>query len=127
MVLKSLQNNVKMAHMLFFALVIDQDVVNEVDNKLAQLQHEYGVHQIHEMCRSIGEPKRYNQILIQPVPSGESGLRSVFRVNLDLMIARTKIDVAHFYTGKLIEKNVDAGQWIFVLDSDGIQRPVVNA
>jgi hypothetical protein len=31
-----------------------------------------------------------------------------------------------FSIGKLVEKNVDAGQWIFVLDSDGIQRPVVN-
>jgi hypothetical protein len=32
----------------------------------------------------------------------------------------------NFSTGKLVEKNVDVGQWIFVLDSDGIQRPVVN-
>jgi hypothetical protein len=31
-----------------------------------------------------------------------------------------------FSTDKLIKKNVDAGQWIFVLDGDGIQRLVVN-
>jgi hypothetical protein len=63
-----------------------------------------------------------NQILIQPVPGGESGFRNVFRVDLDLIITRTKIDLRKdFYTDKLIKKNVDAGQLIFVLDSDIIQ------
>jgi hypothetical protein len=43
------------------------------------------------------------------------------------MITRTKINYGKdLCTSKLIKKNVDAGQWIFVLDSDGIQRPVVN-
>jgi hypothetical protein len=38
-----------------------------------------------------------------------------------------KIDLGKdFRIGKLIKKNVDAGQCIFVLDSDNIQRPVVN-
>jgi hypothetical protein len=123
MVPMSLQNNVKMPRMLFCTLGIDQDVVNVDNDKLVQLRHEYGVHQVHEMCRSIGEPKRHNQILIQPVPGGESGLSNVFRADLDLMITRTKVDLGKdFCTGKLIEKNVDAGQWIFVLDSDGYSK-----
>jgi hypothetical protein len=114
--------------MLFFTLGIDQNVINEDNNKLVQLRHEYGVHQVHEMCRSIGEPKRHNQVLIQPVPGGESDLRNVFSVDLNLMITRTKINLRKdFCTGKLIEKNVDVRQWIFVLDDDSIQRPVVNA
>jgi hypothetical protein len=29
-------------------------------------------------------------------------------------------------TGKLIKENVDAGQWVLVLDGDGIQRLIVN-
>jgi hypothetical protein len=57
MVLKSLQNNAEMPHMLFFALRIDQDVVNDDNDKLFQLCHEYGVHRVHEICRSIGESK----------------------------------------------------------------------
>jgi hypothetical protein len=57
MVPKPLQNNVKMSRILFFTLGIDQDVINEDHDKLVQLWHEYGVHQVHEMCRSIGEPK----------------------------------------------------------------------
>jgi hypothetical protein len=78
MVLKSLQNNAEMPRMLFFILGVDQDVVNEDHNKLVQLWHEYGVHQVHEMCRSINESKWYNQILIQPVPGGEGNIRNVF-------------------------------------------------
>jgi hypothetical protein len=43
------------------------------------------------------------------------------------MITQTKIDLRKdFYTGKLIEQNVDARKWILVLDRDDIQRPVVN-
>jgi hypothetical protein len=64
MVLKSLQNNSEMSCMPFFTLGIDQDVINEYYDKLVQLHHEYGVHQVHEMCRSIGESKRHNKILI---------------------------------------------------------------
>jgi hypothetical protein len=79
------------------------------------------------MCRSISESKRYNQILIQLIPDGEGSLRNIFRVDLDLMITRTKINLGKdFNTSKLIEKDVDAMQWIFVLDGDGIPRPVIN-
>jgi hypothetical protein len=57
MVVKSLQDNTKVSLMLFFILGVDQDVVNEDHEKLVQLRHEYGIHQVHEMCRSIGESK----------------------------------------------------------------------
>jgi hypothetical protein len=111
MVTKLLQNNLKVLLMLFFILGVDQDVINEHHDKLVQLRHEYGVHQVHEMCRGIGESKRHNQILIQRIPGGECSLRDVFRVNLDLVITRTNIDLGEdLSTGKLIEKNVDAGQ-----------------
>jgi hypothetical protein len=116
-----------MLRMLFFIFGIDQYVVNEDHDKLVQLQHEYRVHQVHEMCRSIGESKRHNQILVQPVLGGEDSLRDIFWTDLDLMITRTEINLGkNSCTGKLIIENVDAGQWIFVLDGDVIQRSVVN-
>jgi hypothetical protein len=86
MVSKSLQNNAEMSCMLIFTLGIDQDVINEDHDKLVQLWHEYRVHQVNEICRSIGESKRHNQILIQPVPGGEDSLRNVFWVDFDLVI-----------------------------------------
>jgi hypothetical protein len=57
MITKSLQNNPKMLLMLFFILGVDQDVINEYHVELVQLQHEYGVHQVHEVCGNIGESK----------------------------------------------------------------------
>jgi hypothetical protein len=78
MVSKSLQNNLEVLRMLFFTLGIDQVVINEDHDKLIQLWHEHGVHQVHEMCRSIGESKRHNQILVQSVPSREDSLRNIF-------------------------------------------------
>jgi hypothetical protein len=52
-----LQNNAEVPCMLFLTLGIDQDVVNEDNDKLIQLRHEYKVHQVHKICRSIGESK----------------------------------------------------------------------
>jgi hypothetical protein len=72
--------------MLLFTLGVDQDVVNEDHDKLVQLRHKHGVHQVHEMCRSIGESKRHNQIPVQPIPVGEGSLRNILRTDFDLMI-----------------------------------------
>jgi hypothetical protein len=120
MVVKSLQDNTKMLLMLFFILGVDQDVINEDHIKLVQLQYEYIVHQVHEIYRSIGESKRHNQILIQPIPTGEESLRNVFQMDLDLMVTRMEIDLQKdIRIGKLI-KNVDTGQRVLVLDGDGI-------
>jgi hypothetical protein len=48
-------------------------------------------------------------------------------MDLDLMITQMKIDLREdLSTGKLIKKNVDAGQWIFILDGDSIQGLVIN-
>jgi hypothetical protein len=83
----------KMLLMLFFILGVDQDVINKDHDKLVQLQHEYRVHQVHEICRSIGEFQRHNQILIQPIPGGEGSLRDVFQTDLDLMVTLMEIDL----------------------------------
>jgi hypothetical protein len=110
MVTKSLKNNLKVLPMLYFILGVDQDVINEDHNKLVQLQHEYGVHQVYEMCRGVGESERHNQILIQPIPGRECGLMNIFWADLDLMVAQTKIDLGEdLNIGKMIKKNVDAG------------------
>jgi hypothetical protein len=80
MVSKSLQNNSEMLCMLLFALGVDQDVVDEDHDELVQLRHEYRVHQVHKMCRSIDESKRitkysYNPYLVEKVVLGTSSER----------------------------------------------------
>jgi hypothetical protein len=126
-VTKLLQNNLKLLLMIFFSLGVDQDIINEYHHKLVQLQHEYGVYQVHEMCMSIDESKQHNQILTQPVPSGECSFRNIFRTDLDLMITQMEIDLGEdFSTGKLIKQNIDVGQWIFVLDGGDIQSLIIH-
>jgi hypothetical protein len=82
-----------MPFMLFLVLRIDQDVINEDQDKLVQLCHEYRVYHVHEVSRSIGQPEWHHQILIETVLSGESSLRNIFFTDLDLMITRSKIDL----------------------------------
>jgi hypothetical protein len=73
------------------------------------------------MCRSIGESKQHNQILIQLIPGEECSLRNIFWMDLDLVIARMEIVLReNLSTNKLIKNNVNAGQKILVLDGDGI-------
>jgi hypothetical protein len=75
------------------------------------------------MCRSIAKSKQHNQILIQLIPGGEGSLSNVFQTDLNLIITQTDINLGKdLSTSKLIKKNFDAGQRIFVLDGDDIQR-----
>jgi hypothetical protein len=40
---------------LFLVLRIDQYVINEDDDELVQLFHEYRVHQVHEVSGGVGQ------------------------------------------------------------------------
>jgi hypothetical protein len=45
MITQSRKHNAELSLMLFLVLRIDQDVINEHQNKLVQLCHEYIIHQ----------------------------------------------------------------------------------
>jgi hypothetical protein len=60
MVSKTLENNVQVLSMIFLILRINRDVINKNHNKLIKFRHEYRIHEIHEVGRSICEPKRYD-------------------------------------------------------------------
>jgi hypothetical protein len=78
MISQSLKHNAEMLFILFLAIRIDQDVINEDHDKLVKLCHEYRVHQIHEVSRGNGQPKRYHQILIETITGGENSLGDIF-------------------------------------------------
>jgi hypothetical protein len=50
--------------MIFLILGINKDVINKNHNELIEFGHEYRIHEIYEVGRSICEPERYDQILI---------------------------------------------------------------
>jgi hypothetical protein len=73
-------------------------------------------------CHSIGHCCQNYQ------DGGIFVLGQCFQTDHDLMITQIEIGLKkYFSTGKLIKKNVDTGQRIFVLDGDGIQRSVINS
>jgi hypothetical protein len=81
----------------------------------------------HDGGVTIGKLKWHDQVLIQPIPSWECSLRDVFWTDLDLMITRMKIYLGEYLcTDQLIKQDINTREWIFVLDSDSIQRPMRN-
>jgi hypothetical protein len=64
MVTEMLENNVQVLSMIFLILGINKDVINKNHEELFKLGHEYRIHEIHEVGRSIGETERHDQILI---------------------------------------------------------------
>ena len=73
--------------MVCLILRINQDIIDKHNHELAELEHEYRIHQIHEVGRSICQSKRHDQILVQAIPSGESYFRYILYPDLNLMIA----------------------------------------
>jgi hypothetical protein len=93
MITQSLKHNAEMLFVFFLTFRKDQDIVNEDHNKLVQFFHENRIHQVHEVSRGVGQTKGHHQILIETVSSGESGLLDIFFMDLDLMIARMKVNL----------------------------------
>ena len=70
---QSRQNNSQMLCMICLILRVNQDIIDKHDHELVKLGHEHQIYQVHEIGRSIRQSERHDQILIQAVPSGESG------------------------------------------------------
>jgi hypothetical protein len=64
-----------MFSMLFFILRIDKNIIDENYYELVQFWHEYQIHQVHKVCRSICQSKGHDKILEQAIMSRESHLR----------------------------------------------------
>src|SRR3954466_13979118 len=87
MLSKLLKYQTQMSFMLFFALGVDQNVIDENDNKLVKELRENLVHHIHEISWCIGQTKWHYGVLIQSIPCGESCLRYVLFSYLELEIS----------------------------------------
>jgi hydrogenase maturation factor len=76
----------------------------------------------------IGQTKRHHQILIKTVSGGEGSLWDIFFMDLDLMIARTKVNLRKdLCSNQLIEQEINVGQWILVLDGYCIEWLIIDA
>jgi hypothetical protein len=128
MITQSLKHNVEMFFMLFLTLRKYQGVINENHVKLVQLFHESRVHQVHEVSGGIGQTKGHYQMLIETVSGGESSLWDIFFTYLNLIIAKTKVNLReNLCFNQLIEQEINVGQLILVLDDNRIEWLVINA
>jgi hypothetical protein len=128
MITQSLKHNVEMFFMLFLTLRKYQGVINENHVKLVQLFHESRVHQVHKVSRGIGQTKGHYQMLIETVSGGESSLWDIFFTYLNLIIAKTKVNLReNLCFNQLIEQEINVGQLILVLDDNRIEWLVINA
>jgi hypothetical protein len=128
MITQSLKHNAEMLLMLFLTFRKDQDVIYEDHNKLVELFHENRVHQVHEVSGGVGQTKRHHQILIKTISGGESSLWDIFFMDLDLMIARMKVNLQKgLCSNQLIEQEVNTGQWIIVLHGYYDEWSIIDA
>ena len=73
--------------MVCLILQVNQDIIDKHNHELIELGHEYQIHQVHEVGKSIRQSKRHDQILIQTIPSEESYFRYIFWPDVNLMLA----------------------------------------
>ena len=80
-----------MLFMLLFGLGVDENVVDEHNDKLVQKVHEDLIHEIHEISGGIGQSKRHDVVLIQPISGGKGSFWNVGGLDFQLMISSSKI------------------------------------
>jgi hypothetical protein len=127
MISQTLKDNSEMFGMLLLIFGIDKDIIDKVHYKFVELRHKHGVHEVHEVGWGIRETKGHHQELVKTITSGEGSFTNVTRSNFDLMVTRTKVDLGeNSGSSQLIEKNVDSGKRVFVLDSHCIEWSVIH-
>jgi hypothetical protein len=127
MISQTLKDNSEVFGMFFLAFGIDENIIDKDHDEFIEFCHEHGVHAVHEVGWGIRETKRHYQELVKTITSGGSGFRNVTRSNLDLVITRIKVNLREdFGSSQLIEKNIDSGKGVFVLDGDCIERSVIH-
>jgi hypothetical protein len=86
-----LKYNSEVLFVFFYSLQIYKNIVNEYHDKLVQLRHEDKLHEVHEVCWCIHQPKGHDKILIETISNREGCLGYIFGTNLDLVIAEAEI------------------------------------
>jgi hypothetical protein len=74
MIPQSLKHDSQMLFVFYRTLRIYKFVIDEDHDKPIQLQCEYRVHEVHEVCRHICQPKRRNEVLKELVSHREEHL-----------------------------------------------------
>ncbi|GJV24854.1 hypothetical protein Tco_1377549 [Tanacetum coccineum] len=104
--------------MLLSALGIDQNIIDEHDHESIQIRFAHPIHQIHEYCRCVSQPKRHYLELVVTIAIPKCSLWNVFLMNSKLVITRSQVDIrVDSRPLELIKQVVDSRKWVLVLHS----------
>jgi hypothetical protein len=90
--------------MFFFAVGVNQHIIDEHNEKLVQIFHKDLVCQIHKVGRDFYQSKIHHCLLVRTIPQNEERLKKVTFLYLQLILSRSKIDFReHTCTIELIK------------------------
>ena len=128
MIKENLQYKIHMLEMLIPCFTIDEDIIKEDHNEVSQVGMENFIHQFLESGRSIYEAKWHDQKFIMAIMCADSYFRDIIRMDPNLVISRTKIQLGEkMSTIKLIKKLIKNMNWKLILDCDVINCSKFNA
>ena len=108
MVTEPLKNCSEVVLVLFFAFLVNEDVIDEYHDKLVQEIHKHLIHHMHEKVWGVGETEWHNRIFIKTVPSGERGLGNIFLLDFEFMISGPQINLREYFgPTELIKKIIN--------------------
>jgi hypothetical protein len=97
-----------MLSVIFLILRINQDVIYKYHHELVQFGHKHQIYQVYEVCGGVGQSKGHNKIFIETVSCRESSFWNIFKMNFNLMITRSQINLGKdFGFRQLIKQDID--------------------
>ena len=78
--------------MIFLIFRINENVIDEDDDKLVKILHKNFVHEIHEASWGIGQAKGHDSVLVQAIASSEGGFRNIFFCDFELKVPESQIN-----------------------------------
>ena len=128
MITEKLQYKIQMLEMLSPGFTIDEDIIKEDQNEVSQVGPKYFIHQCLECGRGICEAKWHDQKFIMALMCVESFFKDIIRMDPNLVITRTKIQLGEKMSiMKLIQNLINNRNWKLILDCDVIKCSEFNA
>src|ERR1044072_4421766 len=117
-----------MGSVIFQGCAVNQDVVEEDDDSLAQQGSKNVIHCGLECRRRIAQSKWHDPVFIMSVVSAEGCLWHILWSNPDLMEAGGEVEFRENPSlSQFIEQFVDGWKRKTITDRDGIERSVIHA
>lgn len=115
------QDSAEVARVVSPCLAINQNIIKEYKNKIAQVGPKNIIHERLECHRSISQPERHDQELVESAMGAEHRLVDVLWSHAQLLITRPQVELGEEARPmELIEELIDDEDGESVLDGERI-------